>query len=249
MTREEQKRLVEEQFAIDYNCSVEDFQNKETLVTVRKAQEEARKFEEESFLSILSYNGKLIINAAEEILPWCEEVLKHHISAEWGFEAGSLISIEKKLNEFGYGIDQAHIFFLPKNEAKETSINMKWLSSEDIKALEEDERIDEAFLFEDYIEDILGVEVLSENDEMVAVAGATANSNRMWELGVNSFDEGKGYGQAALSALVKEVQKRGKVPYTGTALSHTASQNISLRAGLVPAFCELRSVKIDSFCQ
>ena len=112
----------EEQFAFDYNCSVEDFQNNDTLVTLRKQQEGTRKFEE-------------------------------------------------------------------------------------------DERIDEAFLFEDYIEDVLGVQKLSDTDEVVAVAGATANSDRMWELGVNSFTEGKGYGQAALCALVKEVQKRGKVPY------------------------------------
>ncbi|MDD6306992.1 MAG: hypothetical protein PUA75_08685 [Clostridiales bacterium] len=88
-------------------------------------------------------------------------------------------------------------------------------------------------------------EILSDTDEMVAVAGATENSERMWELGVNSFVEGKGYGQAALSTLAREVQRRGKVPYCGTALSHCASQNISLRAGFVPSFCELRSVKIN----
>lgn len=245
MTKEEQRRLVEEQFAIDYNCSMEDFQNKETLVTLRKPREGARKFEEESFLSILSYRGKLVINAAEEILPWCESVLKEHLSAEWCFEAGCLISIDKKLNEFGYRIDQAHIFFLPKYEKEDCDKKMRWLEEADISQLEEDERIDEAFLFEDYIKDVLGVEILSEADEMVAVAGATENSERMWELGVNSFKEGKGYGQAGLTALAKEVQRRGKVPYCGTALSHCASQNISLRAGFVPAFCELRSVKID----
>ena len=245
MTAEEQRRLVEEQFAIDYNCSVEDFQNKEKLVTVRKPREGARKFEEESLLSILSYRGKLVINAAEEILPWCETVLKEHLWAEWCFEAGSLISIDKKLNEFGYRIDQAHLFFLPKYEKEECNMKMRWLEAEEIPQLEEDERIDEAFLFEDYIKDVFGVEILSDTDEMVAVAGATENSERMWELGVNSFVEGKGYGQAALSALAKEVQRRGKVPYCGTAMSHCASQNISLRAGFVPSFCELRSVKIN----
>lgn len=245
MIKEEQRRLVEEQFAIDYNCSVEDFQNKETLVTLKKQQEGARKFEEESLLSILSYNGKLVINAAEEILPWCETVLKEHLSAEWCFEVGSLISIDKKLSEFGYGIDQVHLFFLPKYETQTANLKMRWLEAEEIPKLEEDERIDEAFLFEDYIEDVLGVEILSDEDEMVAVAGATGNSERMWELGVNSFEEGKGYGQAALTELAKEVQKRGKVPYCGTAISHCASQNISLRAGFVPAFCELRSIKID----
>lgn len=245
MTPEEQKRLVEEQFAIDYNCSVEDFQNKNTLVTLRKPQDGTRRFKEESLLSILSYNGKLVINAAEDLLPWCESVLKEHLSAEWCFEAGSLISIDKKLSEYGYGIDRVHIFFLPKYETKECNKKMRWLEASEIPQLEEDERIDEAFLFEDYIEDVLGVQILSDTDEVLAVAGATSNSERMWELGVNSFEEGKGYGQAALSALVKEVLNRGKVPFCGTAISHCTSQNISLRAGLVPSFCELRSVKID----
>lgn len=240
---EKQREIVERQFAIDYNCKIEDFQNKETLVTLRRPSGDARRFEEESFLSILSYNGKLVINAAEEIFPWCNEVLAKRISAEWGFEIGSLISIDKKLQEYGYGIDNAHVFFLPKYEEEERDVELRVLEKEEIKALEEDERIDEAFLFEDYIEDILGVAAYEEG-EMVAVAGATANSYEMWELGVNSFVEGKGYGQAVLSALVKEVQKRGKVPYTGTALSHCASQNISLRAGLVPSFCELRAYKL-----
>lgn len=245
MTKKEQIRLVEEQFAVDYNCTIEDFQNRDTLVTVKKALEGARRFEEDSFLSILTYKGKIVINAAEEILAWCEEVLKPRVSAEWCFEAGTLISIDKKLNEFGYGIDQVHLFFLPKYEAVDSDLEIRLIEGDEISALEEDGRIDEAFLFEDYIEDVLGTEVFSEEGELVAVAGATANSERMWELGVNSFVEGKGYGQAALSKLVKEVQKRGKVPYSGTALSHCASQNISLRAGLVPAFCELRARKLD----
>lgn len=245
MTKKEQIRLVEEQFAVDYNCTIEDFQNRDTLVTVKKALEGARRFEEDSFLSILTYKGKIVINAAEEILAWCEEVLKPRVSAEWCFEAGTLISIDKKLNEFGYEIDQVHLFFLPKYEAVDSDLEIRLIEGDEISALEEDGRIDEAFLFEDYIEDVLGTEVFSEEGELVAVAGATANSERMWELGVNSFVEGKGYGQAALSKLVKEVQKRGKVPYSGTALSHCASQNISLRAGLVPAFCELRARKLD----
>ena len=245
MTKKEQIRLVEEQFAVDYNCTIEDFQNRDTLVTAKKALEGARRFEEDSFLSILTYKGKIVINAAEEIFAWCEEVLKPRVSAEWCFEAGTLISIDKKLNEFGYGIDQVHLFFLPKYEAVDSDLEIRLSEGDEISALEEDERIDEAFLFAEYIEDALGTEVFSEEGELVAVAGATANSDRMWELGVNSFVEGKGYGQAALSKLVKEVQKRGKVPYSGTALSHCASQNISLRAGLVPAFCELRARKLD----
>ena len=242
MTKEEQKRLVEEQFAIDYNCIVADFQNTDTLVTLYQPQEGARKYDEESPLSILSYNGKLVITAVEELLPWCKDVLAQHMSAAWGLEAGSLISIDKKLSEFGYQIDQVHPFFLPKYQVEEANVNLKLLNPEEIAAMEEDERIDEAFLFDDEIPDLLGVEAFAEDGSLVAVAGASGNSDRMWELGVNSFVEGHGYGQAVLTRISKEVQALGKVPFCGTALSHFASMNISLKAGFVPAFAELRSI-------
>lgn len=244
MTREEQKRIVEEQFAIDYNCIAEDFQNKDTLVTLCRQQEGARKFDDEdSILSILSYNGKLVMTAKEEIFPWCQEVLAKQISAEWCFEAASLIRINEKLREYGYQIDQAHLFFLPKYGQPESMARTRILEQEEIRELEEDERIGEAFLFDDYIKDMVGVAVMSDAGDMLAVAGATNNSDRMWEMGVDSFQEGNGYGQTAISGLTREVMKRGKVPFYGTALSHLASQNVALRAGMVPAYCEMRSVK------
>lgn len=56
--------VVEEQFALDYNCQKNDFENKETLVTIAKKQLGQRRFEEtENFFSILIYNGKLVITA------------------------------------------------------------------------------------------------------------------------------------------------------------------------------------------
>lgn len=242
---QEQRQMVEEQFALDYNCSVKDFQSTETLVTRHKRHQEARKFnDEDSLMNMLTYNGKLLITANEEILPWCEEVLTKRISAEWCFEVDSLIRINKKLFEFGYRIDQVHLFFLPKYDQPQSDIKTIILNEDEISFFEEDRRIDEAFLFDDYIKDVLGVAVRSDSDELLAVAGATANSERMWEIGYNSFVEGRGFGTAALSALLKEVIKLGKVPYCGTAISHLASQNIALKSGMVPAFSELRTVMI-----
>lgn len=99
------------------------------------------------------------------------------MSAQWGFEAQTLISIDNKLGEFGYGIDQAHLFFLPERFMPENEDKVIWLYDEEIEALEEDERIDEAFLFEDYIDDVLGAAIMYEKNEILAVAGATANSD------------------------------------------------------------------------
>ena len=79
---------------------------------------------------------------------------------------------------------------------------------------------------------------------LLAVSGATANSDLMWEMGVNSFAEGKRYGKATLAALTNEITRLGKVPFYGTALSHLASQNLALRAGLVPVFAELTTRRL-----
>ncbi len=241
----DQRRKMEYQFSVDYNCSPEDFQSKETLVTGLRKKEGARKFiDEDSILNILVYNGKMVISASEPLLPWCDETLKNRTTAEWCFEFDSLNNINQKLKAYGYTIDQVHLFFVPKYVQPDSGYRTKILSEMDIIKLKEDARIDEAFLFNDHVKDVLGVALVSDTDELLAVAGATANSDHMWELGYNSFIEGKGYGKAVLTRLVNEVIHRGKLPYCGTALSHLSSQNLALRAGLVPGFAELRTVKL-----
>ena len=245
MTQGNLHQLMMEQFSIDYGCTLADLQCKKKLVTELPHTPLARKREEEGILSMLSYRGKLLIAAAPELLAWSREVLALHCSAQWCFEAGTLISIDRKLQEYGFEIDQVHLFFAPKYPAPAPKHPIKLLDASDIAGLEEDERIDEAFLFEDYIEDVLGTAIYDENHDLLAVAGATANSERMWEMGVNSFAEGKGYAVSVLAALTQEIMQRGKVPFYGTALSHLASQNTALRAGLVPTFCELTTRRAE----
>lgn len=235
--------VLAEQFALDYHCAPEDFGNCDTLVTEYAFHPGARKRAENGILSILSYGGKLVITAAPEILEWCRTTLASRLSAPWCFEAGSLISIDRCLAEYGYGIDQAHIFFTPRFAVPEPEHPVRLLGKAEIAALESDARIDEAFLFEEYVEDVLGAACYDQAGNLAAVAGATANSERMWEMGVNSFAEGKGYGKASLCALTKEILLRGKIPYYGTALSHLASQNLALRAGLAPSFAELTTCR------
>lgn len=239
MTQKELDSLLCEQFAIDYGCTAADFQRRDTLVTELSAAPQTRRRSEPGILSMLSYKGKLVIAAAPQLLDWSRSVLAAHCSAEWGFEAGALLSIDRKLREYGFAIDQAHLFFAPQLPVCAAAHPTQLLHKEDIARLEADERIDEAFLFEEFIEDVLGCAVYGSDGALLAVAGATANSDRMWEMGVNSFAEGRGYAVSAVAALTQEILQQGKVPFYGTALSHLASQNVALRAGLVPAFCEL----------
>ena len=80
--------------------------------------------------------------------------------------------------------------------------------------------------------------------EMGAVAGATDNGEYLWELGINSFSDGHGYGAALIAEISRKVMDMGKVSFYNTELSHMDSLRAALKAGFVSGFCELRSKKV-----
>ena len=73
------------------------------------------------------------------------------------------------------------------------------------------------------------------------MAGASADSPQLWQLGVNVLPEmrGRGIGAALIARLKNAVIARGKLPYYGTAVSHIASQRVAVKAGFLPAWAEL----------
>lgn len=176
---------------------------------------------------------------------WCREILAKKMTAEWGFEAQTLIMINEKLREFGYQIDEAHVYFLPFALNAEKGRQVEIIPKEDIPSYANDKRIEEAFEYEACKDDEIGMVIRNESGEILAVAGASSNSDKMWEIGIDSFETGKGYASKVVSRLAFEVWKLGRVPYYGTALSHLASQNVALRSGFLPAFCELRTIKTN----
>ncbi|MBE6053773.1 MAG: GNAT family N-acetyltransferase, partial [Clostridium sartagoforme] len=92
---------VKEQLSKDYNCTIEDFNNNENLITDLKIIEGCRKYNnEKEIMKILIFNGKIIISADDCIKNWCIENLKD-FPGEWLFLYSALRRIDKKLNEFG----------------------------------------------------------------------------------------------------------------------------------------------------
>ena len=79
---------------------------------------------------------------------------------------------------------------------------------------------------------------------ILGMAGATRDSARLWQIGVNVTTEGagKGVGTYVTSLLRQELLKRGVVPTYATVESHIKSQRVALRAGFEPAFYEIFSL-------
>ena len=71
-----------------------------------------------------------------------------------------------------------------------------------------------------------------------------ARGEYLWELGINSFSDGHGYGAALIAEISRKVMDIGKVLFYNTELSHMDSLRVAPKARFVPGFCELRSEKV-----
>ena len=77
-----------------------------------------------------------------------------------------------------------------------------------------------------------------QGDEIAAMAGASADSSLMWQIGIYVLPKYRNKGLAAslVSSLAIMIMERGIIPYYGTASSNIASQAAAYRSGFMPAW-------------
>jgi hypothetical protein len=83
--------------------------------------------------------------------------------------------------------------------------------------------------------DVIVVYAMCDN-EIVAMAGASADSSLMWQIGIDVLPlfRNKGLATSLVSNLAIMIMERGIVPYYGTASSNIASQSVAYRSGFIP---------------
>jgi RimJ/RimL family protein N-acetyltransferase len=74
--------------------------------------------------------------------------------------------------------------------------------------------------------------------QLVGVAGVSADSDRLWQIGVDVRTpfRNSGIGTALVGRVTEAVFAAGRVPYYATPIAHLASARIALRLGYVPAW-------------
>lgn len=235
-------KILAEQLAIDFCTDVSSVVSKKNVFTENMPMEGRRIFKEgECFLKVASVNGKILATGRKDIVEWVKKKYKDGTGA-WFMDMECLHELEAGLSDFGCQIGQAHPFYIAEemSEVDTKDYEIKIFVGDELEQFRGDDRFGEAFIFDDIPKDEIGVGAYM-NGQVLGMAGATSDSDMMWQIGINVMPgaEGLGIGSMLVTILKNEILKRGKLPFYGTSMSHIASQRVALKAGFLPAWAEL----------
>ena len=237
------------QLALDYCCEPEDLRDGRNHFTEYRPLEGRRRWREgkDCFLKVAMVGGRLLFTGKPEIVGRCRALYADE-GAAWFLEAGNMRRLDALLKDFGCRIGMAHPFFIAEHETPvdTAGFDIALFHGAEIERFRGDERFGEAFGFCEEAPDVLGAAALR-GGKILGMAGASADSPLMWQIGINVEPEarGLGIGTKLVSLLKNEILRQGILPFYGTSASHLASQRLALAAGFLPAWAELVAEKIE----
>ena len=167
-------------------------------------------------------------------------------SGIWLFEQHNYYELECELRKHGYKMALTHHMFMPLPELIEikTDLNIKWLEQKDITPFYGNENFPNAICdkFKPERPDVLCV-VAMDGDKIMGMAGCSADTPELWQIGIDVLPEyrGRGLAKTLVTLLRNETFRRGAIPYYGTSLSNLASWKTALECGFKPCWVESES--------
>lgn len=250
MTNNEIMKIALQQSAYDCNCKAEVFLSDKNLITISKANPKARRYVHLPLeCDLVTYGNNIVAQTSEEL----KDVVAEYISrftAYRCFETPNLNLLNDMLKPFDLKVCFMALYYLPDvTLLKEPACKyeLKVLQPENFSELyEEKEKWNNCLTFDDKEKDKLCVGAYHKG-KLVGLAGCSADSDTMYQIGVDVLPEYRRQGIASTvtSKLALEILKMGKVPFYCTAWSNIRSAGNAFKCGFYPAWAELTARKTD----
>ena len=249
------KQILEiamEQSAVDLGCRAQDFTSEKNVIVSSRKDENCRRYLELPFFcNLVSYGGNIVAS----IDPQIEEIVRSYIDrypAEHCFETPNFHVLNDALAPFGMRVCFMAEYFLPdvryldeervgrmRGQVEKEGFVFRLLAQEDFGPLYQP-RWSNALCEKRRELDVLGVGVY-DGEELVGLAGCSADCEDMWQIGVDVLPacRTRGIASAMTGTLALEILRRGKVPFYCAAWSNIKSVRNAIRAGFRPAWVEM----------
>jgi GNAT superfamily N-acetyltransferase len=235
MTKQEMMDQVRAQLALDLHCQPADFLA-EGFTFVEAADTPGRRPfpREASHFDMLTMGSGIVVSATPDLLPH----LQTSLAGADAYTAYSMPFVYGHSLYFLPDLDRLPILPAPEGFA------FALVEQGEIPCLYDTEGFHNAIQYDAHHPrpDILAV-TARRDGELVGIAGASDDSARLWQVGIDVRPAVRKAGLAAalVSQLTREILSRGYIPYYGTGSSNIASQRVAHRTGYSIAWmCSFR---------
>lgn len=241
--------IVKKVLAVDFACEERRFDEEGTIICEARELPGRRRFPfREKSLALATMGRSVVISCSTGRLRWAKATLSK-LNRNDLFYAPAILRMNryvKRDRQFMAGPDLKYICtvdsFTPFTMEKEYEI----LLFDDAAQLEyyNERRFPNSLSYSNNPQRVAAVARYS--GEIAGKAGASADCDLMWQIGIDTLPEyrQRGIGKALVSVLTKYILDHGLVPYYSTNVSNIASQRIANSLGYRPAWVELYSREI-----
>ncbi|MBP3555589.1 MAG: GNAT family N-acetyltransferase [Clostridia bacterium] len=242
MTNQEILKIAMAQSAVDLCAEPADFEKNENVIVLSRECEGARRYLNLPFsCQLVSYGNNIVAS----VLPKFREMTEKYINqypVEHLFETPHLHVLNDALMEKGQKICFMAEYFLPDLDALrvlDCPYEIRLFTQRDFADLYLPEWSNALCEKRKHL-DMLGVGAYDGN-KLVGLAGASADCDTMWQIGIDVLPEYRRQGIASslTSRLAIEILKRGKVPFYCAAWCNIKSVRNAIKSGFRPAWVEM----------
>lgn len=254
MVNREILEIAMKQSAADSNCNWQDFKQKQNKVVISGKNKDARKCVELPFIcDLTSYGTNIVASVSKEL----EEIAREYINKfqlEHCFETPSLHELMDSIRPLGYNVCFMAEYSLPDIDillgtglADKLQAELLENGSYEIRIMGQDDfkelytgQWSNALCRERKELDVIAAGAYI-NGKLAGLAGASADCQAMWQIGIDVLPEYRrqGIASALTSRLAVEILKKGKVPYYCCAWSNIGSIRNAVASGFRPAWVQV----------
>lgn len=256
LTNKQILEIAMKQSAIDSNCNWLDFKAKKSKLVISEENQAARKYLELPFIcDLTSYGTNIVASVSEELKGIVWEYI-NKFPVEHCFETPNLHDLMNRIRPLGYDVCFMAEYSLPDIDIllgaglaveleKKCPYEIRIMMPDDFEKLYT-EQWGNALCEKRKELDVIAAGAY-DGGKLVGMAGASADSKTMWQIGVDVLPEyrRKGIASAITSKLAVEILNRDIVPFYCCAWSNVGSIRNAIASGFRPAWVQVTVKKIE----